>query len=208
MNVTTNTARSGVLQKLTRENCCAVLVDYLTGFLPGLRTMPREAFDNAVKGYCRSVKALGLPHCVLGDEGSFRGEFFPVIKEEFADSLHIARHAPSAWSEPAFRDWVAGTGRRKVVLGGISLDNCTSLTAIDLLAAGYEVYVVVDASGADSDIVERVAMHRLLQAGAVLTTWLQFACEVMGDWQTPEGPAIGKLIQAHSHYGALGVPAA
>jgi len=54
--------------------------------------------------------------------------------------------------------------------------------------------VVVDASGADSDIVERVAMHRLLQAGAVLTTWLQFACEVMGDWQTPEGPEIGKLI--------------
>jgi len=42
----------------------------------------------------------------------------------------------------------------------------------------------------------------------VLTTWLQFACEVMGDWQTPEGPAIGKLVQAHSNYGALGVPAA
>jgi len=27
-------------------------------------------------------------------------------------------------------------------------------------------------------------------------------------WQTPEGPAIGKLVQAHSNYGALGVPAA
>jgi len=103
---------------------------------------------------------------------------------------------------------VAGTGRRTVVLGGISLDNCTSLTSLDLLAAGYEVYVVVDASGADSELVERVAVHRLLQAGAVLTTWLQFACEVMGDWQTPEGPEIGKLVQAHSHYGALGVPAA
>ena len=82
------------------------------------------------------MKALGLPHCVLGDEGSFRGEFFPIIKEEFADSPHIARKAPSAWTEPAFRDWVTGTGRRKVVLGGISLDNCTSMTALDLLAEG------------------------------------------------------------------------
>ena len=201
-------ARRGVPEKLDRGNCCAVLVDYLTGFLPGLRIMEREAYDNAVKGYCRSVKALGLPHCVLGDEGSFRGEFFPLIKEEFADAPHLARHAPSAWSAPAFRDWVRGTGRRKVVLGGISLDNCTSMTALDLLAEGYEAYVVVDASGAESELVERAAMMRLQQAGAVLTTWVQFACEVMGDWQTPEGPAIGKLIQAHSRYGALGVPAA
>ncbi len=200
------TTPSRYAQKLSKENCCAVLVDFLTGFLPGLRTMEREIFDNNVKGYCRSMKALGIPLCVLGDEGDFRGEFLPVIKEEFADAPRFERHAPSAWTAPAFQKWIEGTGRRKVVIGGISLDNCTSLTSFDLIANGYEVYVVVDVCGAESELIEQAAITRLVQAGATPVTWVQLACEVMDDWQTPEGPAVGKLIQEHSRYGALGVP--
>jgi hypothetical protein len=193
-------------EKLSRGNCCAVFVDYLTGFLPGLRTMEPELFDHNVRGYTLSMRALGVPHCILGDEGGFRGEFFPVIKQEFAGAPTFERHAPSAWTAPAFREWVAGTGRRKVILGGISIDNCTSQTSFDLIANGYEVYVVVDASGAESELVERAAIHRLVQAGATPVNWVQIACEIMADWQTPEGPAIGRLLAQYSRYGALGVP--
>lgn len=202
------TEPSRYAQKLSRENCCAAFVDYLTEFLPGLRTMEPEHYDNNVKGYTLSMRALGVPHCVLGDEGSFRGEFFPIIKQEFAAAPRFERHAPSAWTSKPFRDWLAATGRPKVILGGISIDNCTSLTSFDLIANGYEVYVVVDASGAESDLVERSAIQRLMQAGATPVNWVQIACEIMGDWQTPEGPEIGRILKEHSRYGALGVPQA
>lgn len=46
-------------EKLSRENCCAVLVDYLTGFLPGLRSMEREQFDANVRGYCLARRSAG-----------------------------------------------------------------------------------------------------------------------------------------------------
>jgi hypothetical protein len=72
------------------------------------------------------------------------------------------------------------------------------------MAAGFEAYVVADVSGAENEAVERASLLRLVQAGAVPISWVQFACEVMDDWRSPEGPAIAKLVQAHSRYGALG----
>lgn len=193
-------------EKLSRTNCAVVFVDFLTGFLPGLQSIERMLYDGNVKGFCLATKALGLPHCVLGDEGSFRGEFFPIIKEEFADSPTFERHSPSAWDSGPFKGWIEGLGRKKIVLGGISIDNCTTMTTLDLVANGYEAYVVVDVSGAETVLVEQTAIARLVQAGVTPISWVQFACEVMHDWQTPEGPAIGKLLSEHSRWGGLGVP--
>lgn len=105
-----------------------------------------------------------------------------------------------------FRDWLAQTGRRKVILGSISLDNCTMMTTLDLLANGFEPYVVVDASGTESVLVEHAAMARLVQAGAVLVNWVQVASELLGDWQDPLGAEIGRLYQEHRKWNALGTP--
>lgn len=196
-------------EKLSRTNCAVVLVDFLTGFLPGLRSIDRDLYAHNVEGFCGAVTALGLQHCVLGDEGGFRGEFFPVIKRDFADAPRFERHTPSALRSGGFKDWIDGQrrdGRTKIVLGGISIDNCTMQTSLDLLADGMEVYVVVDVCGAESELVEYAAIERLVQAGAVPINWTQFACEVMDDWESAEGQAIGGLLNNHSRYGALGVP--
>lgn len=195
---------------LSQDNASVVFVDYLTGFLPGLRTVDVVLYDADVTGFVRSTLALGLPHCVLGDEGGFRGHFFPVVRDELADAPRFERHTPSAWRSGDFRAWAEARkveGRGKIVLGGISVDNCVLLTSLDLLAAGFEVYVAVDVSGAESVLVEQAAVHRLVQAGATPVSWVQVACEAMGDWQSEAGPGIGAVVSAHSRYGALGVPA-
>lgn len=193
-----------------RDRAAVVFVDYLTGFLPALRTIQRELYDGNVTGHILATQALGLPHCVLGDEGGFRGHFFPAVKEHLADAPHFARHTPSAWRSGGFQAWAVdqkAEGRSQIVLGGISIDNCVTLTALDLLDHGFDVFVVTDVSGAESELVERTAIARLVQAGAVPITWVQFACEVMGDWQSEAGPKVGGVVSEHSRYGTLGVPA-
>ena len=203
------TGKSAYATKLSRENCAVVLVDFLDGFLPGLRSIDRDLYGTNVEGFCASVRALGLPHCVLGDEGGFRGQFFPFIQRDFADAPRFERHTPSAMRSGGFADWAAqmrAEGRDRIVLGGIAIDNCTMQTALDLIAEGFTAYVVVDVCGAESALVEAAAIHRLVQAGAVAINWTQFACEVMDDWQSEEGPEIGRILSEHSRYGALGVP--
>lgn len=70
-------------------------------------------------------------------------------------------------------DWAAAAGdddRRKVVLAGIETHVCIQQTAFDLLAAGFSVTVVADAVASRFDLDHRVALDRLRDHGADVTS--------------------------------------
>lgn len=169
---TQTTINSKYLVKLTPDNSVLVMVDYLTGFMPGLKTIDEKTYYNNVTALAKIGKIFQLPTIILGDEGGFRGELFPQISEFLSHGQRIGRHTPSAWHEPAFVKALQQFNRPKIIMAGISLDNCVTQTALDVLRAGYEVYVVVDVSGTDSPLVEQAAIMRLTQAGAVMTNWV------------------------------------
>jgi nicotinamidase-related amidase len=181
--------------RLVPEDCAIVLVDFLDGFDPGLQTIASQRWKLNVTAFTKLAKifAARTPVFVLGDEGDFRGSFYPQIAENVPDAPRFERHTPSAFQSEAFRSALAASGRKRVVIGGVSLDLCTLHTSLDLLKAGYEVYVVVDCSGTESELVQTAAMMRLTQAGAVMTSWVSLASELMGDWRTPEGVQVGQL---------------
>jgi nicotinamidase-related amidase len=198
MNVT---SPNRFTEKLSRDNTCAVIVDFLDGFLPGLKTIDHYKFRKNAEAFAELTAIFKLPTIFLGEEGSFRGNFFPEVVAHSSHAVRVERHTPSAWDEPEFRKALAVMKRKKVLLGGISLDICTQLLTLDLLANGYEPYVVVDASGSDSTLNETAAMMRMTQAGAVMVSWACVASEIMKDWQTPEGAKVGALYQNNSVWG-------
>jgi Isochorismatase family len=195
------TSSNRFTDKLNHDNCATILVDFLDGFLPGLKTIDHFRLRKNAEAFAELTSIFKLPTIFLGEEGSFRGNFFPEVVAHSVHAVRVTRHTPSAWNEPVFRKTLAGFGRKKVLLGGISLDICTQLLTLDLLANGYEPYVVVDISGSDSTLVETAAMMRMTQAGAVMVSWACVASEIMHDWQTPEGPKIGALYQNNSMWG-------
>jgi hypothetical protein len=188
-------------EKLSRDNAAVVLVDFLDGFLPGLKTIDHMLLRKNAEALTRLSSLFNLPTLMLGEEGGFRGNFFKEVTDHASHAKRIERHTPSAWDEAAFRDALAATGRKKVILGGISLDICTLLLTLDLIGAGYEPYVVVDASGSDTELNQMAAMMRMSQAGAVMVTIGSIASEIMRDWQTPEGATVGQLYQENSYWG-------
>jgi nicotinamidase-related amidase len=198
-----NSAPNPYTEKLSQDNAAFIMVDFLTGFDPGLRTIEKATFVNNATAFAKLSEIFKMPTIVLGEEGGFRGRFYPLVEEHLAHGIRIPRHTPSAWDEPKFREQIKKIGHKKLIVGGISLDICTQLLTLDLLREGYEVYVVVDASGADQKVVEEAAMMRMTQAGAVMVSWGTLASELMKDWNTPYGPAIGKLYQEHSGWGGF-----
>ena len=188
-------------EKVSRDNAAVILVDFLDGFLPGLKTIEHGLLRKNAEAFARLSEIFNMPTIMLGEEGGFRGKFFPEVVEHSKHAVSVARHTPSAWDEPRFREEVERIGRRKLLVGGISLDICSTLLSLDLLGAGYEVYVVTDVSGSDTHLNEQAAMMRLTQAGAVMTSWASLASEIMRDWETPEGPLVGQLYQEYSYWG-------
>jgi hypothetical protein len=190
-------------EKLTKENATFVYVDFLSGFDPGLKTIEKSTFVNNATAFAKLSEIFKMPSIILGEEGGFRGKFYPLVKNHLKHGISVERHTPSAWDEPKFREEIKKIGRKKIIVGGISLDICTQILTLDLLREGYQVYVVVDASGSDQKVVEEAAMMRMTQAGAVMVSWGTLASELMKDWQTPEGPKIGELYQEHSAWGGF-----
>ena len=96
------------------------------------------------------------------------------------------------------------TGRKKLIMAGITSDVCLAFPAISAVAAGYDVYAVIDASGAWNPLVEQAAMLRMSQSGVIVTNWVAIAAELQKDWRLETGPTMGQLFQEHlTFYGML-----
>lgn len=90
---------------------------------------------------------------------------------------------------------LAERGVHKLLLCGIEAHVCVQQTALDLMAAGFRVYLAVDAIGARYDIDRDIALRRMETSGATLTTTeavLFEWCEVAG---TPEFKHISQLVR-------------
>ena len=92
-------------------------------------------------------------------------------------------------------DGLAADGIRKLLLCGIETHVCVAQTALDMLAAGFDVFLCVDAVGTRHPIDHEIALRRLESSGCTLTTTeaaLFEWCETAG----AEGfKRISKLVQ-------------
>ena len=86
-------------------------------------------------------------------------------------------------------------GIHRILVCGIETHVCVQQTVHDLLAAGFRVYLAVDAVGARGQLDYEIALRRMDSAGATLTTveaalfeW----CDVAG---TPEFKQISNLVK-------------
>jgi nicotinamidase-related amidase len=83
----------------------------------------------------------------------------------------------------------------KVLLCGIETHVCVQQTALDLLAAGWRVYVAVDAIGSRMPLDHETALRRLDSAGATLTTAEAALFEWCGIAGTPQFKQISALVR-------------
>ncbi len=90
---------------------------------------------------------------------------------------------------------VEATGRRQILITGIETHVCVLQTAIDLLAAGYEVQVPHDAVNSRREADKRWALHRMARAGAVVTTTESALFELLERCDTADFKTVAKLIK-------------
>jgi nicotinamidase-related amidase len=105
-----------------------------------------------------------------------------VLTEQYPKGLGptppaLAAALPPAAAKLAFScsgcagfDAACRPGIAAVVLAGLETHVCITQTALDLLAAGLGVFVVVDAVASRHPLDHEVGLQRLAGAGAVLTT--------------------------------------
>ncbi|WP_309627038.1 isochorismatase family protein [Brevundimonas sp.] len=173
-------------------------MDYVTGLDNLITTIPGPQFRNNITAFARFNPLFKVPTIVLGEENEYYGTFLPEITEHVTHDTHRFNRTQVSGYTPEVRAWLASTGRRTIVIGGISIDNCTLHTALDLLRDGYRVYVITDVSGSNSSLAEQDALARLRDAGAVTGGWLTTLTDLGRDFASPDyGRGMMEIIQAH-----------
>jgi Isochorismatase family len=89
---------------------------------------------------------------------------------------------------------ITATGRKKLILAGISLEVCAALPAITAVGKGLDAYVAVDASGTFSETKRQVGLLRMLQAGVTLSDYATLMVEILKDNARPEARPVYRAI--------------
>jgi nicotinamidase-related amidase len=101
----------------------------------------------------------------------------------------------SCCAVPAVAQGLERGGRPKVVLAGIETHVCVLGTALDLLGAGYRVYLPVDAVASRYPVDHEYALRRVERAGAILATAETCVFEWVGGADHPQFKKVSALVQ-------------
>jgi nicotinamidase-related amidase len=187
---------------LSPEDIVLTLLDYQPAMYFGVESHDRLTIINNVNILAKAAQLFEVP-TVLSTiaEESFSGPFMPEITE-LVPGQPIDRTSINAWLDPGYRAAIAATGRKRIVIAGLWTEACVLFPALELLAAGYEVFVPTDACGDVSIEAHERAVTRMVQAGAVPITSLQLLFELQQDWARAQTYAgVLDILEQHAAYG-------
>jgi nicotinamidase-related amidase len=189
---------------LTDRNAVLILIDHQPQTIFGIGSHDRQTIINNTEALARTAKAFGLPvilTTVAAD--TFTGPLIPEIRRHFPDAEIIDRTTLNAWADPRVVEAVKKTGRRKLIMAGTWTELCLTLPVISAIDAGYEVYIVPEASGGSSPEAHQMGVQRMVMAGAVPVTWVGVASELQYDWARKDTyEAVNRIFMEHG--GAFG----
>lgn len=188
---------------LTPQNAALTLIDFQPAMFFGVQSHDRMLIMHNAVTLAKAAKLFKIP-TVLSTvaKDSFSGELAPEITSVFPDLNIIDRTSINAWLNKEFRKALEATGRKKIVVAGLWTEACVLFPTLDLLKAGYEVYIPTDACGDVSMEAHERSIQRMIQAGAVPITSLQFLFELQQDWargDTYDG--VMEILKKEAPYG-------
>lgn len=188
---------------LTPENCSLLLIDYQPAMFFGVQSHDRLSILHNATVLAKTAKLFRIP-TVLSTvaKDSFSGPFAPELASIFPGQEVVDRTSINAWLNADFRKAVEATKRKKLVIAGLWTEACVLFPSLDLLKLGFEVYVPTDACGDVSNEAHERSVQRLIQAGAVPITALQFLFELQQDWARSETyNGVMEILKADASYG-------
>jgi len=183
-------------ERFTPSDAALLLIDHQVGTMGWVKSIPFDELKRNALMLAKSAKILRMPVVLTSSmeeyaQGPLLSELAEILPAEYETRVKRLGIV-NAMDDAAFAAAVTKTGRRKLILAGVTNDVCTVYPALTLVSQGYEVQVVADAGGSPSRMADDIALRRMEKAGVVLTSTNQLIAELVGTWATPEG---GQIVQ-------------
>ncbi|MEO0762289.1 MAG: hydrolase [Pseudomonadota bacterium] len=180
---------------LEADRSCLVVIDMQERLVPAMQA-PARTIRNA-RTLMTAAGELAIPVLVTEQYPRGLGRSVPDIAKagEAAGAQVIEKLHFSSFAEPAFAEAFRATGRDQAVIAGMEAHICVLQTAVAMMRAGIEVYVVTDATSSRTLESEKACLDRLQAAGAGIVTTEMAVFEWLGQAGTPAFKALLPLIK-------------
>jgi nicotinamidase-related amidase len=183
-------------EKLSADNAAMLLIDHQVGTMGWVKSIPFEEMKRNALMLAQTARILKLPVVLTSSmeehaQGPLLNELESILPSAFAGRVKRAGIV-NAMDDENFAAAVKATGRKKLIIAGVTNDVCTVYPALSLVRDGFEVQVVADVGGSPSKMADDIALRRMERGGVTLRSTNQLIAELAGSWATPEG---GQLVQ-------------
>jgi nicotinamidase-related amidase len=182
-----------------------VMIDFQPQMLFGASNMDRATLLNNAQVLAKCAKEFNVPTVLTSVETeSFSGYTLPQVLDVFPGQEVVERTSMNSWDDAGFRKAIEATGRKRIMLTGLWTEVCITWPTLEMLAAGYEIFVVEDCCGAITAAGHEAALSRMVQAGATRVSAIPALLEWQRDWANREHyDALMRILRQHAGaYGA------
>jgi hypothetical protein len=179
--------------RLIREECTGLVIDLQERLFPHMDHQG-ELLGNCIK-LIEGLKVLGVPLIITEQYPKGLGPTLEQVQTALEGQPFIQKSAFSCCDEPVFRQEVEKIDRKIWIICGIEAHVCVLQTVIDLLEMNLIPVLVADATSSRHPEDKRVALERMRQEGAVITTCESILFELARVSGTPAFKSISKLVR-------------
>ena len=176
----------------SKDDTRLLIVDMQEKFVPVIDEFDR-VLENCVK-LLRGAKCLQVPVSATEQYPQGLGSTVPEIAE-------FLEEVPEKLDFSCLNalEWVGATSasgdRTRVIVAGIETHVCIQQTVLDLLAHGFRVYLPVDAVSSRKPLDREIALQRMADSGAVLSTTESLLFELCQTADASEFKEISRLVR-------------
>lgn len=178
---------------INKSNTLAVFIDFQEKLLPAM--CEKEAVKEKTLKLASGLKEMNIPFIVTQQYTKGLGNTVTDIANALGEFEPVEKTCFGCMGNKDFAEKFENNKKLNVIVCGIEAHICVQQTVLQLLDAGYNVYIPIDciSSRNQADCLWSVA--RMEKAGAVITTYESILYELLGDSKAPEFKAISAIIK-------------
>lgn len=197
--------------KFTIENTVLVLVDHQVGTIGWAGELANKEEQEQLKMWTRVMtrfaKNAGIPIVLTSsleteNQGPLLPEFKEIVPAEY-DARIKRTGVINAWDDPNFVAAIKATGKKNIIMGGLTTDVCLVPPALSAQAEGFNVVALFDISAACTKIAAQNSRDLLQKSGIEIMTVTPLITSMLGDYKNAASGAFFNAFEKEGVYGAF-----
>jgi len=179
--------------RILKHQSTGLIIDIQERLFPHIHDSSVVAHHTAI--LIKGFRALDIPILLTQQYTKGLGDTIPAIRVAMGEYDILEKISFSCCDDPGFMGAINKLGNRYVIIAGIEAHVCVFQTTLDLVENGYQPVVVEDCISSRKANDKKVAVERMRQEGAIITTYESILFELCRYAGTEEFKKISQLVK-------------